>query len=93
MTDKEAMKEMNEYFNELKQCDLPFPHHKGDCSYIGTVGERYAKYLEIVEKKRKREEEDENVVIENTITRKNKKVRYVDNCNSENNPHPYSHMF
>ena len=73
-TDSEYMREMNEYFNKLGKCSLNFKHHKGECCYVGTVGERYAKFKEIKEKGDLEKRKEMDKLIENNITRKNKHI-------------------
>lgn len=44
--DKIIFQKVNEYFNNLKKCDLKFKHHHGECCYLGTTKERLEKYKE-----------------------------------------------
>jgi hypothetical protein len=50
---KEYMKDMDEFFKNLKRCDRPdHPHVNGKCCYIGLIDERLTKYKEIRDKRR-----------------------------------------
>ena len=44
---KQYYKQVNEYFNNLRQCDIKHKHESDDCCYIGTVEERLQKYNEL----------------------------------------------
>lgn len=47
MSNQDYHRQVNEYFNNLRSCDIKHPHHPKECYYVGSIGERWAKYQEI----------------------------------------------
>jgi hypothetical protein len=86
MSNQDYHRQVNEYFNNLRSCDVKHKHHEGECCYVGSVGERWAKYQEI-EKIEKAKLEIlptplklvRQNAYENTIKRS--KPIYIDKCN------------
>jgi hypothetical protein len=95
MSNEDYHRQVNEYFNNLRSCDIKHKHHEGECCYVGSVGERWAKYQEIEKIGRLRLREIEKTKLEilqlpslklvrqnayeNTIKRS--KPIYIDKCN------------
>ena len=74
----ELMKQIKKSKLKLKCCEVK---HSGECVYLGTIQER----LEAFKFGKKPTFAE---VVKKTQT---KRVRYVDACNPESNPHPMAH--